>query len=387
MKKICVVTGTRAEFGLLKLLITKLQKSDKVDLQLCVTGAHLATEFGLTYREIESEGFFINSKIEIILSSDTPTGVSKSMGLGLIGFSQEFERLQPDLIILLGDRYEIIVAAIAATVARVPIAHIHGGEITEGAIDDAFRHSITKMSHLHFVATDEYKKRVIQLGENPEFVYNVGGLGVDVIRNTKFLSKKQLEEKLNIKFWRRNILVTFHPETLEEKSTINHMIELLNALNRYDDTKIIFTMPNADTGGRIFMKLIHEFNSKNSNSVVFSSLGILNYLSVLRIVNMVVGNSSSGLLEVPSFNIPTINIGDRQKGRTKPLSVIDCKPNMQSIVSAIKKGLSNDFNERIKNVVNPYGDGGSSKKIFEVISKIKLNKLRNKSFIDVSSIL
>ena len=339
MKKVCVVTGTRAEYGLLRWVIDGVQKSHLLSLQLCVTGMHLSPEFGLTYKEIESDGYTIDSKVEMLLSSDTAGGVTKSMGLGLIGFADEFERLKPNLVVLLGDRFEIMVAAIAATIARIPIAHLHGGEATEGLIDEPIRHSVTKMSHLHFVAAEEYRNRVIQLGEHPSTVFNVGGLGVDNILKLDLLSREELEKSLNFKLGAKNVLVTFHPVTLENKTSGMQMDELLSALDKLLDCKIIFTMPNADTDGREIFQLIQSFCRRNENAVAFTSLGQIRYLSCLNHVDMVVGNSSSGLLEVPSFKIPTINIGDRQRGRMKADSVIDCEPKENEISEAISKGI------------------------------------------------
>jgi GDP/UDP-N,N'-diacetylbacillosamine 2-epimerase (hydrolysing) len=262
---------------------------------------HLSPEFGLTYKEIEKDGFSIDSKVETLLSSDSPSGISKSVGLGLIGFGDEFQRLKPDLVVLLGDRFEVFSAAAAATLARIPIAHLHGGEATEGSIDEPIRHSVTKMSHLHFVAADEYRKRVIQLGESPNHVWCVGGLGIDNIKKIKLLQKHELEESLGFSLGKRNLLITFHPVTLEENTASVQMSELLAAIDELVDTKIIFTMPNADTDGRELFNLIERFTKRNSNSIAFTSLGQLRYLSCIKHVDAVVGNSSSGLIEVPSF--------------------------------------------------------------------------------------
>ena len=383
MKKILVVTGTRAEYGLLRWVIDGVHKSHLLNLQLCVTGMHLSPEFGLTYKEIESDGYTIDSKVEMLLSSDTTGGVTKSMGLGLIGFADEFERLKPDLVVLLGDRFEIMVAAIAATIARIPIAHLHGGEATEGLIDEPIRHSVTKMSHLHFVAAEEYRKRVIQLGEHPSTVFNVGGLGVDNILKLDLLSKEELEKSLNFKFGAKNVLVTFHPVTLENKTSGIQMDELLSALDKLPDCKIIFTMPNADTDGREIFQLIQSFSRGNENAVAFTSLGQIRYLSCLKHVNMVIGNSSSGLLEVPSFKIPTINVGDRQRGRMKADSVIDCEPTANEILKAITKGFDVKFVEICNCSLNPYGTGGASKLIVHKIEETDFDNLLKKKFYDL----
>ena len=383
MKKVLVITGTRAEYGLLRWVIDGISKSNLLELQLCVTGMHLSPEFGLTFQEIEKDGYQIDSKVEMLLSADTPSAISKSMGLGLIGFADEFNRLKPDLILILGDRYEIMCAAIAATIARTPIAHLHGGEATEGCIDEAIRHSITKMSHLHFVAAEEYSRRVIQLGEHTNRVFCVGGTGVDNIHKLDLLSKQELENSLDFELGGKSILVTFHPVTLESNTSGDQMRELLASLSEFTDHKIIFTMPNADTDGREILKLIESFCLDNHNCRAYTSLGQLRYLSCLKYVDVVVGNSSSGLLEVPSFKIPTVNIGDRQKGRLKAGCVIDCSPIKNQIISAIKRAVSLDFKESCKVIKNPYGEGGASQKIIQTIESIALEDIIKKSFYDI----
>ena len=347
-KKICIVTGTRAEYGLLRWVIEGIERSKDLDLILIVTGSHLSPEFGLTVNEIKDDGYLINDKVEMLLSSDTPTAISKSIGLGLIGFSDKFESYKPDLLVLLGDRYEIYSAAIAAMTSCIPIAHIHGGESTEGVIDEAIRHSITKMSHFHFVAAKDYKKRVIQLGENPKFVFEVGGLGIDSINKMKLLSKELLEQNLGFKFWEKNLLVTFHPVTLEQNTSKAQIEQIIKA--------------------------IEKFCKFNRNSICFKSLGQLKYLSCLKFVDGVIGNSSSGLIEVPSFFKGTINIGDRQKGRLKASSVIDCKPNEKDIIKSIVKLYSKEFQYSLKETINPYGNGSASNKILEIIKKIAIDK-------------
>ena len=384
MKKILVVTGTRAEYGLLRWLIDGVVRSNSLELQLCVTGMHLSPEFGLTYREIENDGYQIDSKVEMLLSADTPSAITKSMGLGLIGFADQFNRLNPDLILILGDRYEIMCAAMAATIARIPIAHLHGGEATEGCIDEPIRHSITKMSHLHFVAAEEYRKRVIQLGENPERVFCVGGMGIDNILKLDLLSKQELEQALGFELGTQSMLVTFHPVTLESNTSGEQMSELLDSLSEFKDHKIIFTMPNADTNGREIIKLIESFCLDNHNCRAFTSLGQLRYISCLKYVDLVVGNSSSGLLEVPSFKIPTVNIGDRQRGRLKAASVIDCAPNKNQISSAIVRACLSEFKESCKLSKNPYGDGGASKLILKKLEEIDFDNLLKKEFYDIS---
>lgn len=378
-KKICIVTGTRAEYGLFYPLLKKIKADGQFGLQLCVTGMHLSPEFGLTYKEIEKDGFKINEKVEMLLSSDTEVGVTKSIGIGIIGFADALHRIKPDLVILLGDRFETMAAAIAAFTAKIPIAHLYGGELTEGAIDDAIRHSITKMSILHFVSTEIYGKRIVQLGEEPDRVFNVGALGIDNIKNLTLLTKQQLEKELNFKFGKRNVLVTFHPVTLENYTSESQFRELLSALDHFKDLKIIFTKPNADPNDRILIKLIDEYVKRNSDkAAAFVSLGQLKYLSTINYVDAVVGNSSSGIIEVPSLGKPTVNIGDRQKGRIRADSVIDCSPKKESIIRALRKAFQPDFSKLCKEVDNPYGDGNSAEKILTVLKektdKIKLKK-------------
>jgi len=382
-RKICVVTGTRAEYGLLYWLMKAIEADEALELQLIVTGMHLSPEFGLTYKEIEKD-FKIDKKVEILLSSDTAIGISKSMGLAQISFSEVYDEISPDLLVVLGDRYEIFSAVSAAMIANIPIAHLHGGETSEGAFDEAIRHSITKMSHLHFTATEEYKRRVIQLGENPSRVFNVGGLGIENIKRLELLSYEDFEASIDFKLAKRNILVTFHPVTLEKATAKEQFGELLATVDDLEDTNIIFTKANSDRDGRIINKMIDEYVSLNSNkATAFSSLGQLRYLSALQYVNAVVGNSSSGLLEAPSFNIGTINIGDRQKGRIKASSVIDCEPNRQSITTAFKRLYSTAFQEILKNTENPYGDGCASQKILKEIKKFDFDQILKKSFYDI----
>jgi GDP/UDP-N,N'-diacetylbacillosamine 2-epimerase (hydrolysing) len=383
MKKVCVITGTRAEYGLLYWLMKEIVADNELELQLIVTGMHLSPEFGLTYKEIEKE-FKIDKKIEMLLSSDTSIGISKSMGLAQISFSEAYEELKPDIVVVLGDRYEIFSATSAAMIANIPVAHLHGGETTEGAFDESIRHCITKMSHLHFTATDEYKNRVIQLGEHPNRVFNVGGMGIENIKRLKLLTRDEFEESIDFKLNKKNILVTFHPVTLENSTAKEEFQELLDAIDELKDTNIIFTKANSDTDGRIINQMIDEYVSKESNkSICFTSLGQLRYLSALQYVNAMVGNSSSGLLEAPSFKIGTINIGDRQKGRKKANSIIDCEPNKKSIKKAFKKLYFLEFQNSLVNVKNPYGDGCSSQKIIKEIKKVDLKNILKKSFYDL----
>lgn len=344
MRKICVVTGTRAEYGLLRPLIKKIDEDLELELQLIVTGMHLSPEFGLTYDEIIKDGFKITEKIEILLSSDTPIGISKSMGLAMISFSEVFERLNPDMIIILGDRYEMLAVASVAMNFRIPISHLHGGETTEGAVDEAIRHSITKMSYLHFTSEEEYRNRVIQLGEDPSRVFNVGNIGEDSIRSLKLKSKEELEKELKIKFEKNVALFTFHPTTLEENSSKVQFENILNDLDNVEDLFIIFTKANADADGRIINKMIDEYILKNNEkAIAFTSLGQLRYLSVMKYCDVIVGNSSSGIIEAPMFGKPTVNIGDRQKGRIQKKTIINCKPQKGEVKKAIQNALSEQF--------------------------------------------
>ena len=379
-RQICVVTGTRAEYGLLRWLMEEIREAPGLELQIIATGMHLSPEFGLTYLEIEKDGFSIDRKVEMLLSSDTPSGVAKSVGLGLIGFGDALQQLQPDIMLVLGDRFELFSAVAAAMVARIPVAHLHGGESSEGAFDEAIRHSITKMSHLHFVAAEEYRKRVIQLGEHPERVFLVGGLGIDNIKKLELLDRPELETALEFKLGAKNLLVTFHPVTLEKESSAMQMTELLAALEKLKDTHLIFTMPNADTDSRILIGMIDQFVVKHAGARSYTSLGQLKYLSCIRHVDGVVGNSSSGLLEVPSFAKGTINIGDRQRGRLKTKSVIDCDPEQKSIAAALRKLYSKEFQLVLGRVQNPYGEGGASKKILKILQDHPLDSILKKPF-------
>lgn len=383
MKKICVITGSRADYGLLKWVMQGIKHDQDLELQIIATGMHLSAEFGLTVREIEEDGFSIDKKVEMLLSSDSGSSIAKSMGLGLIGMADALSDLKPDCILVLGDRYEIFSAVSAAVVAQIPVVHLHGGEITEGAFDDSFRHSITKMSNLHLVATIEYYHRVVQLGENPRDVHLVGGLGVDGIKRVKFASKANLEKILKIKFSKKNLLVTFHPVTLLSDMGISQLEELLISLNNLKDTTIIFTNSNADNSGRLFLKKINEFIKQNPNASIHGSLGQTNYLSCMMYVDAVVGNSSSGIMEAPSLKTPTINVGERQNGRIKAKSVIDCKPNHKDISDAIEKLYSNEFQKKLVKVKNPYGEGGASDAIINILKKEIHGVCLKKAFFDL----
>jgi GDP/UDP-N,N'-diacetylbacillosamine 2-epimerase (hydrolysing) len=355
----------------------------ELTLQLIVTGMHLSEDFGMTIGDIENDGFEVKDKVEILSYANNSLGISQSMADALSGFAEAFQRLKPDLILVLGDRYEIFAASASAHIARIPIAHVHGGESTEGLIDEAFRHSITKMSQLHFVAAEEYRKRVIQLGENPEKVFLVGGLGLDGINNLKLLEKKTLENELHFEFGTKNLLITFHPVTLENLTAKDQMHELLLALSELRDTKMLFTMPNSDAESQIIFQLVNEFVQHNSNAVAFHSLGQQKYFSSIMQVDGVIGNSSSGLLEVPSFKKATVDIGDRQKGRIKAKSVISCEPKAEDILRAIKEIYSSNFQETLQYVENPYGKSGASKKILTTLESVRLDDLLKKKFYDL----
>lgn len=382
-RKICVVTGSRADYGLLRWVMQGIKEDSELTLQVLVTGMHLSPQYGLTYKEIESDGFMINHKLETVINDDTPPGIVDSISSTIVGCARAFEDLKPDIIVLLGDRFEIFAAATAALVARIPVAHLHGGEITSGAYDEALRHSITKMSQMHFVATENYRDRVIQLGESPVHVHLVGGLGIDNIKKLPLMSKGELEASLNLKFNDKSILVTFHPVTLEEDAGEQQLKELLNALAELKDTLIILTMPNADTSNLKFIKLIENFVSENTNAHVYFSLGNLRYLSCIANVDAVIGNSSSGITEAPSFKKGTINIGNRQHGRAQATSVINCLPNKEDIMVAIRTVYSDDFQGVLSKTVNPYGNGGASAKIVEILSSVSLDKIIKKSFHDL----
>ena len=381
MRKICIVTGSRAEYGLLSRLMKMIDNDAALCLQIIATNMHLSPEFGLTYKEIEADGFKIDKKVQMLLSSDTANATTKSVGLATIGFADAYEDLKPDLLVVLGDRFEILAAVTAALFYKIPVAHLHGGEITEGAYDDAIRHAITKMSHLHFTSTEKYKKRVIQLGENPDCVFNVGAIGIDNIKQLQLLSKEELEKSLNFEFGENCVLLTFHPVTLEKNTAEEQTQILLKALSTIDNLRIIFTLPNADTGGRIIIQMIHQFveNNKN-NSIAFTSLGKLRYLSALQYVTAVVGNSSSGLIEVPSFGIPTLNIGSRQQGRVKAKTVVDCDAKFEDIKENLLKVISPDFKNECKKYSNPYQKDNTANEIFSVIKNFELNNLIQNRF-------
>lgn len=386
-RKICVITGTRAEYSILSGLMKEIQKNDNLTLQIIATCMHLSHEFGLTYKCIEEDGFVINKKIEILLSSDTPVGVSKAIGLGAISFAEALSELSPDILVVPGDRFEALAAAIAAMCLRIPVAHIGGGETTEGAIDEYIRHSITKMSHIHFVTTDVHARRVIQLGELPTQVFNVGALGVYNAKNLKLYNRNKVQQLLNFELGRRNLLITFHPATLEETTVEKQFSDLLLALNWLKDVKLIFTKPNADMGGRIIIDMIDTFVRNNqTKSVSVTNLGTVLYLSLLQFVDGVVGNSSSGIIEAPTFKIATVNIGNRQSGRVKADSVIDCISEPFAILAAIGYiYLDDDFRKIVRAVKNPYEGRNTINDIINVLSNIDISGILRKKFYDSTS--
>jgi len=380
-RKICVVTGSRAEYGLLSVLMKEIQSDPDLDLQVVATGMHLSPEFGLTYKVIENDGFVVDAKVEMLLACDTTVGITKSIGLGVIGFADALESLKPDLLVLLGDRFEILAAAQAALIARIPIAHLFGGDTTEGAFDEAIRHSITKMAHFHFVSNEQSAARVRQLGENPENVYTFGSTGIDQIKRVERLSREEIQKQTGYNFQKKNLLVTFHPATLEEHPPESQFQELLDALNLLGpDVGIIFTYPNADPSGRVLIPMIDRFVTEHPQAKAYASLGQIRYLSVMAQVDAVVGNSSSGLYETPSFKIPTVNIGDRQKGRLQADSVINCEPVAKSICETIHAAFTKDCSA----VISPFGDGEASQKIKAILKSACLDeKLLKKHFFDL----
>ena len=372
MRKICVITGTRAEYGLLSRLMRFIADDKDLQLQIIATNMHLSPEYGLTYREIEEDGFVINRKVYMLLSSDSANATVKSIGLGTIGFADAYEELKPDMILVLGDRYEILATTTAALIYKIPVVHIHGGEITEGAYDDAIRHAITKMSHLHFTSTEEYRQRVIQMGENPSTVFYVGALGCDNIRQIPLMNKEELEKSLNFSLDKKTILVTFHPVTMENNTAETQFKELLSAIDECEDLRVIFTMPNSDTDGRIIVDLIKKYVADNPEKAIwFNSLGMKRYLSTLQYIGAVVGNSSSGIVEVPSFHIPTLNIGDRQKGRIMAASVTNCLPTKNDIKQNLRTIMQPDYVNSLKDVKNPYDKPNTAQEIARIIKENK----------------
>lgn len=383
-RKICIITGTRAEYGLLSRLVKLINDSPDVELQVIATNMHLSPEFGLTYREIEADGIKINKKVECLLSSDTENGLTKTMGLATIGFGDAFEDLHPDIIVVLGDRYESLAAVQSAMIYRIPIAHIHGGEITEALYDDCIRHAISKMSHLHFTTTEEYRCRVIQMGEEPNRVFNVGSLGIENSKMIPLMGKDELEDSLGFELGDKCVMVTYHPVTLENNTADEQSKNLLEALDTLKDYKIIFTMPNSDTNGRIIKYNIEQYvASRKERCTAYISLGVRRYLSALQYVDAVIGNSSSGIIEVPSFHIPTLNIGSRQDGRLAAESVYNCRTTKEAISAGLSYVLSQEFREQAAKAKNPYEKEGTAQAIFDIISTYPLEGIIQKKFYDL----
>lgn len=382
MRRICVVTGTRADFGLLRWVMHDIAASPALALQLVVTGTHLAAGYGDTWREIEDAGFRADARVEMLVAGDSGVAMTKSMALALIGFADAFERLQCDVVLVLGDRYEALAAAQAALLARIPVAHVHGGELSAGALDDAMRHAITKLSHLHFVAAAPYAARVRQLGEDPTLVFEVGGLGVDAITRATLPTRRELEVSLGFALGQRPLLVTLHPVTAAGDAA-SDAAELLAALEPLSDATLIFTLPNADSGGHAIRECITNFAARHSNAHVVASMGQQRWLASLRESAGVIGNSSSGLLEAPTFRVGTVNIGARQDGRLRASSVIDAQCERHAIAAAIAQLASPVFQVTLATTVNPYGDGGAAARIVDVLETVSLHGLLQKTFVDL----
>jgi len=383
-RRLCIITGSRAEWGLFYPLAKEIKKNkDLFNLQIVATGSHLSSKFGLTYKEIERDGFSIDRMVKILLPGDAERDIAKSVGMGIMSITDSIKLLKPDIVFLLGDRFETFAAAVVSLFLKIPIAHIHGGELTEGSLDDSLRHAITKMAYLHFVSTEIYRNRVIQMGEDAKRVFNVGALGLDNIKNAGLLNREEFQERINFKLGTKNILVTFHPSTCEKKKVSEEQFRsLLKAIDVLPDTKSIFTKPGADMYSRMIIKLIDDYVSRHrGKAIAFESMGRELYLSAIRFMDVVVGNSSSGIIEVPSFRIPTINIGSREKGRVKRDSVIDVSGDDGSIKKAFRKAFSEDFRERCKNAKNPYGDGKAAKRIVDIVKRLDVNSPK-KSFCD-----
>lgn len=382
MRKICFFTGTRAEYGIMSRLMRMVADSPDCEIQIIATNMHLSPEFGLTYKEIEADGFHINKKVEMLLSSDTANGTVKSMGLATIGFADALEDLRPDLAVILGDRYEMLCAAQSCLIYKIPVAHLFGGEVTEGAYDDAIRHAITKLSHLHFTSTEEYRQHIIQMGEQPDQVFHVGALGVNNIKNEPVMPLQELEQSLNFPLGEKFLLVTFHPVTMETGTAAKQCDDLIHSLAEINNEyQLLFTLPNSDTDGRIIISKVNDYVNRHSDKAfAISSLGKKRYYSALKYATAVVGNSSSGLVEAPSFHIPTLNIGNRQKGRTRGISVVDVPATYYGIRDGLRKVLSKEFRETAYNSTNPYEKENTVENIYKVISIWPLANILQKHF-------
>lgn len=387
-RKVCVVTGSRAEYGLLRETMKRLRDDPRVELQVVVTGMHLSTEHGSTYRALEEDGFAIDERVDMLLASDEPRAIAKSVGVGTIGFADALERMRPDLVVVLGDRFEILAVAQAALFLRIPVAHIHGGELSAGAVDDAIRHAITKMAQVHFVAAEEYRRRVVQLGENPAHVFTVGPPGLDVLEHLPVLSRAEIEARLGIELGETSFLVTYHPATLAEGDPGDAVGQLLAALDQFSNASVVMTKPNADARGRAIARRLEEWVAKRGRrAVLHTNLGSVLYLNTMRSVRAVVGNSSSGIIEAPALRIPTVNIGPRQDGRLKAASVIDCPDDAEAIARAIERALSAEHVEVTRSMTPPYGfGGGASAKIADVLATIPLENIVQKRFHDIHGV-
>src|ERR1043166_1303589 len=381
---LCVITGTRAEYGLLYWLMKEICASDDLQLQLIATGMHLSPEYGLTYRHIETDGFRIDAKVDMLLSSDEPVGITKSMGLGVIGFADAFARLAPDVVVVLGDRYEILSAAQAALIAGISVAHISGGEVSEGAIDDCIRHCITKIARYHFVAAEAYRSRVIQLGEHPDCVFNVGDPALDNIRRLPLLSRTALASAIGFDVGKPYFLVTLHPTTTGSSDPSGGMAALLAALDEFQDTRVVLTKANADAGSAVLNTMVDAYAARHPGRVLAATtLGQLNYLSAMKHALAVIGNSSSGIVEAPAMGVPTVNVGERQRGRLKATSIIDCAEEQRSITHAIQRATSRSFRDAASRTVSLYGDCNASTQIVGRLREVAIDRRHAKRFYDL----
>ncbi|MBF0623617.1 MAG: UDP-N-acetylglucosamine 2-epimerase (hydrolyzing) [Magnetococcales bacterium] len=383
MRRVAVVTGTRADLGHLHWIMHEIRADPGLQLQVIATGMHLSPEFGRTETEITAAGFQIDARVEMLLSGDTPVSIAKSMGLGLIGFADALDRLRPDLLLVLGDRFEALVAVQAALPARIPVAHVHGGEASEGVMDEAVRHAMTKMAQLHFTAAEPYRQRVIQLGEDPARVFNVGAPGLDHLTRTPLLDRDAWMAATGFRLGPTNLLVTYHPVTLEAQGPETAVAALFEALDRFPDAHILFTRANADTAGRVINRLIDDYASHRSGAQVVASLGTVRYLSALRFMDAMVGNSSSALIEAPCFGLPAVNLGDRQQGRLRAASVIDAPEDSAAIAQALHRALAPGFRAGLQDMIPPYGRGGAARAIARILANFPLEHILKKRFFDL----
>jgi GDP/UDP-N,N'-diacetylbacillosamine 2-epimerase (hydrolysing) len=386
MRKVCLFTSTRADWGLLRGLAEELRQREGLTLQLLVSGSHLSPQYGMTVSEIEADNFDISAKVDILKFDDSASGICSTMGLAMSSYSEALTRMAPDILVVLGDRYESLCVATVAQVLRIPLAHIHGGEATVGAVDEAFRHAITKMAHIHFPACDAYRQRIIQLGEQPERVLNVGALGVENIQKTVLMARNELSTSIGFSLENPFFLVTYHPVTLERATAGSQLDELLQALEAFPQYRVIFTKANADTGGQLINdKLDAYVGLHQDRCLAMTSLGLRRYLSAMKCCSAVIGNSSSGILEAPSFQVPTVNIGDRQKGRVRAKSVLDCEPTNSSILSGINRALSQEFHQSFKGLGSPFEQKNTASNIVQNLATVELQGIIKKSFFDIKT--